>query len=53
MREIIKLGCTGCDIPGKSTYFMTKNKKTKTEKLITKKYCKFCKKHIDHKESKA
>ncbi|MCE9499994.1 MAG: 50S ribosomal protein L33 [Leptospira sp.] len=52
MREIIKLGCTGCESPGKSSYYLTKNKKTKTEKLITKKYCKFCRKHWEHKESK-
>lgn len=52
MREIIKLACTGCENPGKSAYFQTKNKKTKSEKLVTKKYCKFCRKHNDHKESK-
>jgi large subunit ribosomal protein L33 len=52
MREIIKLACTGCEQPGKSAYFQTKNKKTKSEKLVTKKYCKFCRKHADHKESK-
>ncbi|MBE7413565.1 MAG: 50S ribosomal protein L33 [Leptospiraceae bacterium] len=51
MREIIKLACTGCS--GKSAYYQTKNKKTKSEKLITKKYCKFCRKHVDHKETKA
>ncbi|TGN14656.1 50S ribosomal protein L33 [Leptospira ilyithenensis] len=52
MREIIKLTCVPCEIPGRSNYFQTKNKKTKTEKLLTKKYCKFCRKHTDHKESK-
>jgi large subunit ribosomal protein L33 len=52
MREIIKLSCTGCEAPGKSAYFMTKNKKAKSEKLVTKKFCKFCRKHNDHKESK-
>lgn len=50
MREIIKLACTGCE--GKSAYFLTKNKKTSKEKLVTKKYCKFCRKHNDHKETK-
>ena len=52
MREIIKLACTGCTQPGKSAYFMTKNKKAKSEKLVTKKFCNFCRKHNDHKESK-
>ncbi|WP_108978451.1 50S ribosomal protein L33 [Leptospira ryugenii] len=52
MREVIKLSCTTCETPGRSTYFQTKNKKTKSEKLVTKKYCKFCQKHTDHKESK-
>ena len=52
MRELIKLACTGCVTPGKSSYFQTKNKKAKSEKLVTKKYCKFCKKHTEHKESK-
>jgi len=42
----------GCTQPGKSAYFMTKNKKAKSEKLVTKKFCKFCRKHNDHKESK-
>ena len=53
MREIIKLACTGCEIPGKSAYYTTKNKKIKTDKIVVKKYCKFCKKHADHKETKA
>ena len=34
-------------------YFQTKNKKLKSDKLVTKKFCKFCRKHVDHKESKA
>lgn len=52
MREIIKLACTGCEHPGKSAYFTTKNKKTSKEKLVLKKYCKFCRKHVEHKETK-
>ncbi|ABJ77528.1 MULTISPECIES: 50S ribosomal protein L33 [Leptospira] len=53
MREIIKLVCQepGCS-KGKSTYFLTKNKKAKTEKLVTKKFCKFCRKHTEYKETK-
>ncbi|PJZ70646.1 50S ribosomal protein L33 [Leptospira perolatii] len=49
MREIIKLTCQDCK---KNSYFQTKNKKTKSEKLVTKKFCKFCRKHVEHKESK-
>lgn len=52
MRELIKLACTGCEQPGKSAYYQTKNKKLKTDKLITKKFCKFCRKRTDHKETK-
>jgi large subunit ribosomal protein L33 len=51
-REIIKLACTGCATPGKSAYFLTKNKRTKSEKIVTSKYCKFCRKHTEHKEGK-
>lgn len=49
MRELIKLVCVDCK---KNAYFQTKNKKSKSDKLVTKKFCKFCKKHVDHKESK-
>ena len=49
MREIITLACTGCK---RRNYTQTRNKKTKTTKLEVKKYCKFCKKHILHKETK-
>ena len=54
MRDIIKL--VGYDENGKNTgsvYMTTKNKKTSTKKLQMKKYCKFTRKHIIHKESKA
>ena len=33
-------------------YVTYKNKKTNTERLEMKKYCKFCKKHTSHKETK-
>jgi large subunit ribosomal protein L33 len=49
MREIITLACTGCK---RRNYTQTRNKKLKTSKLEVKKYCKFCKKHILHKETK-
>ena len=33
-------------------YNMTKDKKTHPERMETKKYCRFCKKHTNHKETK-
>jgi len=49
MREIITLACTDCK---RRNYTSTKNKKTVTERLELKKYCKFCRRHIVHKEIK-
>ncbi|HLE08385.1 MAG TPA: 50S ribosomal protein L33 [Thermodesulfobacteriota bacterium] len=49
MREIITLACTECK---RRNYTSTKNKKTVTERLELKKYCKFCRRHIVHKEIK-
>ncbi|MDH5717114.1 MAG: 50S ribosomal protein L33 [Spirochaetia bacterium] len=50
MRDIILLECSGC---GNRYYSTTKNKKTQTEKMSLKKYCKVCRKHLEHKEKKA
>lgn len=53
MREMIKL--MGIDEKGQQTgsmYTTTKNKKTSTKRLELKKYCKFTRKHIIHRESK-
>ncbi len=49
MREIISLQCTECK---NKNYMTTKNKKTNTDKLEIKKYCKFDRKHTLHKEAK-
>ena len=49
MREIITLVCGQCK---RKNYTTTKNKKTTKEKLELTKYCKFCRKHTDHKEGK-
>ncbi|MBN2755507.1 MAG: 50S ribosomal protein L33 [Candidatus Goldbacteria bacterium] len=49
MRDIITLACTECK---RRNYTQTKNKKLHTEKLEVSKYCKFCKKHTNHKETK-
>jgi large subunit ribosomal protein L33 len=46
---LITLQCTACK---RRNYTSTRNKKTKTERLETKKYCKFCRKHTLHKEVK-
>ncbi|MBM3304687.1 MAG: 50S ribosomal protein L33 [Candidatus Aminicenantes bacterium] len=49
MREIITLQCGGCK---RRNYSSTRNKKTQTEKLETKKFCPYCRKHTPHKEAK-
>jgi len=49
MREIITLQCGACK---RRNYSSTRNKKTQTEKLETKKFCPYCRKHTPHKESK-
>jgi ribosomal protein L33 len=53
MREFVKL--VGYDENGNRTasvYTTTKNKKTMQKKLELKKYCKFTRKHIIHREAK-
>ncbi|MCP4137156.1 MAG: 50S ribosomal protein L33 [bacterium] len=50
MRDVILLACQGCK---RKNYSVTKNKKNQTGKLQVKKYCKFCDKHLMHKETKA
>lgn len=47
--NMIKLECTKCK---RVNYHSRKNKKTLKERLILKKFCKFCKAHADHKETK-
>jgi large subunit ribosomal protein L33 len=49
MRELITLVCENC----KSRNYTTARSREKREnKLVLKKYCKFCKKHTEHKETK-
>jgi len=50
MRDIILLACGDCK---RKNYSTTKNKKTQTGKFNVKKYCKFCNKYTEHKETKA
>jgi large subunit ribosomal protein L33 len=47
VQEIITLACEKCK---RRNYSTTKNKKTNTERLALKKYCRFCRKHTVHKE---
>ncbi len=50
MRDIILFQCTECK---DKNYSSMKNKKNTTEKLQLKKYCRHCRKHTAHKETKA
>jgi large subunit ribosomal protein L33 len=49
MRDIITLACGDCK---RRNYTTTKNKKTIPDRLELKKFCKFCRKHTNHKETK-
>ena len=49
MRDLISLVCEECS---RRNYTTDKNKRTKPEKLVLKKYCPFCRRHILHKEGK-
>jgi len=49
MAEKVKMACTECN---NRNYDTTKNKQTVTGRLELKKYCKFCKKHTIHRETK-
>ena len=49
MREIITLECTVCR---RRNYSTKKNKQNTPSRLEMKKYCRFCKKHTLHRETK-
>ena len=49
MRTKITLACTECK---QRNYNMTKDKKTHPDRMETKKYCRFCKRHTMHKETR-
>lgn len=49
MRVKITLACTECK---QRNYNTTKDKKTHPDRMETKKYCRFCKTHTMHKETK-
>ena len=48
-RSIISLECSVCK---ERNYSTTKNKRTMPDKLVLSKYCKRCRKHTEHKETK-
>ena len=48
-RTKITLACTECK---QRNYNTTKDKKTHPDRMETKKYCRFCKTHTLHKETK-
>ena len=49
MQENISLACTACK---RKNYTTTKNKKTMTEKVELKKFCRHERKHTVHRETK-
>lgn len=49
MTDQITLACVECK---RHNYSTTKNKKNVPERMTLNKYCKFCKKHVNHMETK-
>lgn len=49
MRENITIACTECK---QRNYETSKNKKTTPDRIEMNKFCKYCKKHTIHKETK-
>ena len=49
VRTRITLACTECK---QRNYNTTKDKKAHPDRMETKKYCRFCKRHTMHKETK-
>ncbi|MFC1896287.1 50S ribosomal protein L33 [Thermodesulfobacteriota bacterium] len=49
MRINVTLSCTECK---QRNYSTTKNKRTTPDKLEFRKYCRFCRKHTLHRETK-
>lgn len=48
-KNLIKLKCSAC---GRVNYYTRKNKKLVERKIELKKFCRFCRKHTVHKETK-
>jgi len=49
MREIVTLACGDCK---RRNYSTTKNRRKGSERLQFSKFCRYCRKHTAHKESK-
>jgi len=49
MREIVTLQCTECK---QRNYTTTRDKRKKPERLVLKKYCKFDRRHTEHRETR-
>ena len=49
MRDIIILACTECK---RRAYNTTKNKRKTPDRLEMKKYCRWCRRHVSHRETK-
>jgi large subunit ribosomal protein L33 len=49
MRDIISMACTECK---RRNYSTTKNRRKSSERLELNKFCRACRKHTPHKESK-
>jgi len=49
MRDIVALACNDCK---RRNYSTTKNKQNTPDRLEFKKYCRFCRKHTLHRETK-
>lgn len=48
-RELVILACEGCK---RRNYSTDKNKRTHPDRVTFKKFCRFCGKHTDHKETR-
>ncbi|MDP8290117.1 MAG: 50S ribosomal protein L33 [Candidatus Susulua stagnicola] len=49
MRELIALACSICK---RKNYYTTKNKRKHPEKITIRKFCRWGRKHTEHKEVK-
>jgi large subunit ribosomal protein L33 len=49
MRELITLACGSCK---RRNYTSKKNKRTHPDRVEYRKYCRFCRKHTPHKETR-
>ena len=48
-RDIVTLACAECK---RRNYSTTRNKRKTTERLEFRKYCRFCRTHTSHRETK-